>query len=60
MAAVREGNFNFKLGSENRLALDLFRGRLLFYLRPQCVHVEPVVFRTRIDGAVTNDEGDDW
>lgn len=30
---VREGNFNFnfQLGSENRLALDL--GRLLFYLR---------------------------
>lgn len=34
-AAVLEGNFDFKLGSaENRLALDLFLGRL-FYLRTQ-------------------------
>lgn len=35
--AVCEGNFNFKVGCENRLALDLLLGRLLFH-GSQCIY----------------------
>lgn len=61
---MREGNFNFdsKLGSENRL--DLFLGRLLFYLRTECARrVSQCIERIeRVSTATVTDDdgGDDW